>query len=367
MRIVVCPDSFKGSISAKDAAGAMKKGIKRALPDADCVLLPIADGGEGSVAVIRECIGAEWRCVTVRGPYGEPVSAGYALCGEDAYMEMAQASGLCITDRREPLLASTVGTGEMMLDAIRQGARRIIVFIGGSATCDGGIGMAEAIGYRFYDSEGKKLECVGGNMQSIAKIVPPDVNPLEGAVIICASDVTNPTYGENGAACVFAPQKGADPEDVLALDRGLRALADTIERDLSVNVHTLAGGGAAGGLGAGLYAFASAEMRGGFALISETLRLEEQIAHADAVVTGEGCTDVQSIMGKTVGSVAQMAKKHKKKCAVVSGMVRDTDKLYGMGIFRAYSCMDYAPSVEESIGNADEYIALAARKCASEL
>ena len=364
MRIIICPDSYKGSATAAEAAEAIRNGITSVRPDAECVLLPIADGGEGSAAVIREALGAEWMHADVTGPYGETVRAKYALCGEDAYIEMAEASGLCLSERREPLSASTRGTGELILDAVRRGARRITVFIGGSATCDGGIGMAEALGCRFFDADGNAVKCVGGGMQSIARIMLPDRDPLEGIAVICASDVTNPTYGEQGAAFVFAPQKGASPEDVLALDRGLRNLADVIERGLGIDVHTLAGGGAAGGLGAGLYAFAHAEICGGFDLIAEVLDLDRRIAEADAVITGEGCTDTQSMMGKAVGSIAEIAKKHGKKCILVSGAVKTPDKLAELGIYRSYSCVDHAPSVEESMKNAPEYIRLAARELA---
>jgi glycerate kinase len=280
---------------------------------------------------------------------------------------MAEASGLCLCDRREPLLASTKGTGELMLDARANGAHRITVFIGGSATCDGGIGMAEAFGYRFYDRDSRRLACVGGSMPDIARIVPPEEHPLAGVEVICASDVTNPTYGENGAAFVFAPQKGASPEQVLTLDRGLRNLACVVERDIGTDVHTLVGGGAAGGLGAGLYAFASAKMRGGFCVIADILGLEREIELSDAVITGEGCTDMQSVMGKVVGSIARIADKHSKRCILISGLVKDAEQLEKMGIYRSYSCMDYAPSVEESMRDAVHYITLAASDCAREL
>ena len=277
MKVVICPDSYKGSIEAPSAAEAIRLGIESAIADAECVCLPIADGGEGSVSVIRETLGADWIYADVTGPYGECVRAKYALCGSDAYIEMAEASGLCLSNRREPMEATTRGTGELMLEALKRGAKRITVFIGGSATCDGGIGMAEALGYRFFDENGARLSCNGKSMNNIDSIIPPERHPLSDVEVICASDVTNPMYGERGAAFVFAPQKGADEKDVLELDRGLCNLAEVIERDLKTDVHNLCGAGAAGGLGAGLYAFASAEMKGGFLVISDILKLERQI------------------------------------------------------------------------------------------
>ncbi len=367
MKIVICPDSYKGSIEAQDAAQALRAGITSVLPDAEVSCLPVADGGEGSVSVIRKALGAEWTYADVTGPYGDMVHAKYVLCGTDAYIEMAEASGLCLSGRREPLLATTKGTGELMLDAVKRGARRIIIFIGGSATCDGGIGMAEAIGYRFFDEDGALLDCVGESMARIKSITVPTDHPLSGVSVICASDVTNPMYGKDGAAYVFAPQKGAGEEEVAALDDGLRNLADMIGITLEKDVHALSGGGAAGGLGAGLYAFADAEMKGGFDVIADILRLQEHILLSDVVITGEGCTDYQSMMGKVVGSIAEITKKHNKKCIVISGAVKDADKLAKLGIYRSYSCVEHAPSVEESINNAAKYIGLAARKCAAEL
>lgn len=367
MKVVICPDSFKGSIEAPSAAEAVRGGVESIRSDIECVCLPIADGGEGSVSVIRDALGAEWIYADVTGPYGERVRAKYAMRGNDAYIEMAEASGLCLSNRKEPMEATTRGTGELMIDAVKHGAERITVFIGGSATCDGGIGMAEAFGYRFSDKDGRALSCIGKSMTQIAKITPPNSHPLSKIKVICASDVTNPTYGESGAAFVFAPQKGADEQEVLELDRGLRTLADVVCDDLGIDVHTLPGGGAAGGLGAGLYAFASAEMKGGFSVIADILGLEEHISRADAVITGEGCTDLQSVMGKVVGSIAHIADKHSKKCIVISGLVKDTDKLAEMGIYRSYSCVNYAPSVEDSINDAAKYITLAARDCAREL
>ncbi len=367
MKILICPDKYKGSADAKAVAQAIEQGVKDALSDAECLTLPVADGGEGSVSVLCEALGASEVCVDVRGPYGEAVRAKYAMRGTDAYIEMAEASGLCLTERREPMYASTYGTGEMMADAVKRGARTLTVFIGGSATCDGGMGMAAALGYRFYDSEGVLLGHSGENMARVDRIVPPGEDPLDGVQVYCACDVTNPTYGERGAAYVFAPQKGAGEDDVRELDRGLRVMADAIEKCLGIDVHNLSGGGAAGGLGAGLYAFAHAEMRGGFTLISGILSLEERIATAEVVITGEGCTDRQSMMGKVVGNISELCAKYNKKCVVISGLVKDENALIDAGICGSYSSGEYAPSLHDSMKDAVRYIRLAARDAAVDI
>lgn len=367
MKILVCPDSYKGSADARSVAYAIKRGFERISSDFECITLPIADGGEGSVAVIAEVLGAEWVYLSVKGPYGESVRARYAISGKRAYIEMAEASGICLTERREPLLASTYGTGELIYDAVSKGAEEITVFIGGSATCDGGIGMAAALGYGFFDFEGNELSPIGESLSRIASIHPPEKNIFKNVKIYCACDVKNTLYGKLGAAHVFGPQKGADESAVLELDRGLFNLAGVIEGCLGIDVHTLEGGGAAGGLGAGLYAFCGARMRAGFSLIAETLGLDEMIGQADAVVTGEGCTDAQSVMGKVIGEISAMCKHRQKPCIVISGLIKDGDELLCMGIDEIYSCTDIAGSAERSIAEPARYIELAAQEAAKSI
>ena len=367
MRVLICPDSYKGSASSEQVAVALAAGVRAAQPDARVVNLPIADGGEGSVSTVAGILGADIINCEVTGPYRERVSAAYAMVGESAYIEMAQASGLCLSARRECEYATSYGTGELILDAVRRGAREIVVFVGGSATCDGGIGMAEALGYCFLSAAGGVLDPVGRSMRDVARIIPPDVHPLSCVRVRCASDVTNLMYGESGAAFVFAPQKGADEATVRSLDEGLRNLACVVERDLGVSVHTLVGGGAAGGLGAGLCAFAFSSMCGGFDLIAEISSLESRICDSDVVITGEGCTDRQSAMGKAVGNIARLCQKHGKKCILVSGMVKDVDSLGSLGIYSCHQSSEYARSVEESIVNASKYISMAAECAMREL
>lgn len=360
MRILICPDSYKGSATAPEVAQAIREGIACVDGSIECISLPVADGGEGSVSVIGDLLCADNVTCEVTGPYGERVRARYAMAGTCAYIEMAEASGLCLSLRRECEYATTYGTGELILDAVSRGARRIVVFIGGSATCDGGLGMAAALGYSFCSFDGQMLEPIGKSMKSVARIIPPDRDLLCGAEVICASDVKNVMYGELGAAFVFAPQKGADENVVRELDTGLKNLARVIERDLGVSLHTLEGGGAAGGLGAGLYAFARARMCGGFELIARVLSLEAEIEKADLVITGEGCTDYQSMMGKVIGNIAQTCAVHSKKCVLISGLVKDAQRLGGLGVYRSYQSSSYATTVDESIRNAKKYITLAA-------
>ncbi len=364
MKILICPDSFKGSIDSLGAAKVINESIGKLLPDSERRILPLADGGEGSSTVIGEALGARTVSLSVCGPYFERVNAKYAILGERAYIEMAEASGICLTDRREPAFATTYGTGELILDAVKRGARELTVFIGGSATCDGGIGMAAALGYGFYDAQGERITPVGEGMARVARIERPSTNALDGVRIFCACDVTNKTYGENGAAYVFGPQKGADEKTVHELDLGLRNLANKIEEDLGVDVHTLSGGGAAGGLGAGLYAFCSAQICGGFELIGRAVGLEQSVEWADVVITGEGCTDAQSVMGKVVGKINDLCLRYGKKCVLVSGMIKDEQALAEAGIGDAYSCTEIAGSAAESMKNTEKYIALAAQRAA---
>ena len=371
MKILVCPDSFKGSFDAFSAAKAMKAAILSVAHErsvcVDVLSLGVADGGEGSIDALINALDGEKVRARVRGPYGESVAAEYAYAHGCAYIEMASASGLCLTNRREPLLASTYGTGQLICDAVKRGAEKITVFVGGSATCDGGIGMAAGLGYTFYDENGDELYPCAASMSKIRKIVKPSEDLLKNVKVLCACDVTNPLYGKEGAAYVFSPQKGADEKAVLELDCGLRNLADSVMRDMKTDISFLEGGGAAGGLGAGLYAFCGAQMCGGFDIICDALKLEEKIAQADAVVTGEGCTDVQSMMGKVVGRINAMCKKYGKRCYVISGMLKDRELLEKSGIEHMYSSVDFSGSAELSIKDPQRYIYLAAKEAARDM
>ncbi len=371
MKILVCPDSFKESLSASSVADTVKAAFEDVAKQKNISVavssLPIADGGEGSVRAIYEAVGGELIRINVTGPYGESVFATYLMHGKDAYIEMAEASGLALTSRRECRYATTYGTGEMISDAMNRGAEKLVVFVGGSATCDGGIGMAEALGYGFYSETGEKLSPIGDSLEKIAHITMPSEDALCKVQIICATDVTNPLYGEQGAAYVFAPQKGAEEKDVCELDRGLRHLAALIEKEMKKHVSDLPGAGAAGGLGGGLFAFCSARMCGGFSLIAELLSLKARINESDLVITGEGCTDRQSIMGKAVGKIAEICKANATRLAVISGMLKDKEILSSLDGISMYECVKYAKSAGDSQIDPIPYLTLAAKEAANEL
>jgi glycerate kinase len=312
MRVTIAPDTFKGSLSALEVARAMAEGVRRADPRVVCELVPMADGGDGTVQALVDATGGERITHTVHGPLGEPVEATFGLLGdgETAVIEMAQASGLVLVppDRRNPLLTATYGTGELIREALRRGRRKLIVGIGGSATNDGGAGMAQALGWRFLDAKGEEIEGCGGNLNEVERIDGFAREPLLAeAEIRVACDVRNPLTGPQGAAAVYGPQKGATPEMVATLDVNLHHLAAIIERDVGVQVETLPGAGAAGGLGAGLVAFCGAKLERGVKIVIEAVRLRERMEGSALVFTGEGQLDAQTLHGKTPLGVAQVA------------------------------------------------------------
>ena len=311
MRIVVAPDKFRGSLSAAEAARAMACGALRADPSAEILQIPMADGGEGTVEALVSATGGTIREVEVSGPLGEPVLARFGLLGdgETAILEMASASGLALlaASDRDPLRASTRGTGELLLAAIATGARRIILGIGGSATNDGGAGFAQALGFRLLDEDGNHLPPGGGALDRLRRVESGDVR-LGDVTIAVACDVDNPLCGPRGASSVFGPQKGADPATVERLDRNLGHFARILRRDLGQDVADIPGAGAAGGLGAALLAFAGATLRPGVDLVAEAVGLDAALRGADLVLTGEGAIDASSAGGKTAIGVSRMAR-----------------------------------------------------------
>ncbi len=313
MRIIIAPDSFKESIDARTAAEAIARGVRRANPHAEIDLIPMADGGEGTVDALVAAGGGEIRRTRVTGPLHEPVEANWGLItapdgAVTAVLEMAAASGLALVppDRRNPLVTTTFGTGELMRAALDAGAKRLLVGIGGSATTDGGAGAAQAVGVRFLDGDDAPLPegIAGGDLDRVARIDMAKRDPRIGAVAITvASDVDNPLCGPRGAAAIYGPQKGATPAQVAVLDRHLAHLATLIRRDLGCAVEGIAGAGAAGGLGAGLVAFFNATLSPGVRLVMDAVGFEQRIAGADLILTGEGRLDAQSLMGKVIAGV----------------------------------------------------------------
>ncbi|MBT7952827.1 MAG: glycerate kinase, partial [Gammaproteobacteria bacterium] len=317
MKIVIAPDSFKGNLTSLEVAKAIEKGVQRVLPKANCVKVPMADGGEGTVQSLVDAMGGKFVYRKVSGPDGVVIRARYGLLADKltAVIEMAEASGLPLIaeSERNPLTATSHGTGELIIDAINKGAQKIIIGIGGSATNDGGAGMAQALGVKFLDSRGREIRTLaaGGMLNRIADINMENIHVgLKKCKIIVASDVDNPLCGKRGASYVFGPQKGATPAMVKRLDSNLNHFARLIKNRLNINVRSLKGAGASGGLGAGLVAFAGAKLQSGVDIVMQATDFESHLNKADLVITGEGRVDFQTAFGKTPAGIAKVAKKH---------------------------------------------------------
>ncbi len=310
--IVVAPQSFKGCAEAQDVARAIAEGLRRVWPDARYELLPMADGGEGTVRTLVDATGGEYRTTTVRDPLGRRIEARWGLidAGRTAVVEMAAASGLPLLrpGERDARRASSFGTGELLLAAARSGARTIVLGIGGSATNDGGAGMLRALGLRFLDREGRELGEGGAELERLERMEGDVDRALAGVEVVVASDVTNPLTGPEGASAVFGPQKGASAEDAAALDRALSRYADVVARRVGNDVRNMPGAGAAGGVGFALLAFLGATLRSGAELVLDTYRFDERARGASLCVTGEGRLDEQSLYGKVTVTVARRAR-----------------------------------------------------------
>jgi glycerate kinase len=325
MRILVAPDKFKGSLSAAAAAAAIAEGLRRGWPGAEISCAPIADGGEGFAEALCSALDGKWVETPALDPIGREVSARYAWVEREklAIIDMSEASGLwrLKPEERAPLRANTCGTGQLLRHATERGARKILVGLGGSATTDGGIGMAAALGYNFLTSDGDDLDPRPGHLLALIRI------ETEGAIelpeIVAACDVQNPLLGPRGAAQVFSPQKGANAKDIVALEEGLLNLADVVASDLGCDFRDTPGAGAAGGIAFGLLSFCGAEICSGFDLVAETLRLEERIAASDLVITGEGRLDGQTLEGKGPAGVAALARKHGKRVLAFAGSIAE--------------------------------------------
>lgn len=373
MKIVIAPDSYKESLSALEVASAIEAGFRDIFPEADYVKIPVADGGEGTVeAMVAATQGSIVR-LTVTGPLGEPVDAFYGLSGDarTAFIEMAAASGLELvpTSRRDPLITTSFGTGELIKNALDRGVGHIIIGIGGSATNDGGSGMMQALGARLLDQQGNEIAYGGGALPQLARI---EIDGLDARIRHCrfevACDVTNPLTGEQGASAVFGPQKGATPELVRQLDQALAHYADIIHRDLDIDVLHIAGGGAAGGMGAALHAFCQAELRRGIEIVTEALGLAEQVRDADLVITGEGRIDSQTINGKVPIGVAQVAKQFNKPVIGIAGsLTADVGVVHEHGLDAVFSVLFGICSLEEALANAAQNVRLTARNVAATL
>ncbi|NNE38736.1 MAG: glycerate kinase, partial [Gammaproteobacteria bacterium] len=347
MLIILAPDSFKGSMTSRQAAEAMASGIRRVFPKAKCVNFPMADGGEGILEVLVAATKGKYHYKKVMGPDKKPVRAKYGITGDGktAIIEMAQASGLTLLDKhsRNPLKTTSYGTGELILAAANKGVKKIILGIGGSATNDAGAGMAQALGVNFFNQNGRvfKTPLSGGKLGDVAKIDCSDISPLISKVTISiACDVTNFLCGKQGASHIFGPQKGATPEMCNLLDENLKTFGRLIEQSLGIDVLTLEGGGAAGGLGAGLVAIAGAELERGIDIVIKASGIEKQIKKADLVITGEGRIDGQTMYGKVAIGIAKLAKHYDVPVIAIGGSLGDdANVVLDYGIDAIESCI----------------------------
>jgi glycerate kinase len=323
MRIVIAPQEFIGTLTAAEAAMAMAEGVRRAVPEAGLDTVSLSDGGPGLVDAILSSRAGHLVRTLVHDPLGRPVEAAWALLDDGAaVIEMAAAAGLTLLreDERHPRITTTYGVGEMVRAALDAGARRLIIGVGGSATNDGGTGMASALGVRFLDAEGRELPPGGGPLAALDRIDITGIDPrVRQAEAVAATDVRNPLCGPEGASIVYGPQKGASPDVARELDAALSHYARVVERDQGVSIRDIPGSGAAGGLGAGLIAFLGAEIRSGFDIVAETVSLRERLRGADLLLTGEGRLDRQTAYGKAVARVAAMARKEGVPVVVIAG------------------------------------------------
>ena len=354
MKVVLAIDSFKGSLSSVEAGAAAARGVRRAFPDAECVVRPLADGGEGTVDALVAGLGGRFEFVTVTGPAGGPTVAKYGLLPDRvAVMEMAQAAGLTLVSdaERNPLRTTTCGVGEMILDAAKKGAEKFVVGIGGSATNDGGAGMLQALGFRLLDAAGNDIPRGGGALAQLARIEPPPADSRLAALSFrIACDVENPLCGPRGASAVFGPQKGATPEMVKELDAALSHFAEVAARAVPAVAPDAPGAGAAGGLGFAFKAFLGAELVPGVDLILGETNLESFVRDADVVVTGEGRLDGQTVMGKAPIGVARLAKKHGKRVLAFAGCVGEgVEAVNAAGIDAYFPILRRVVTLEEAL------------------
>lgn len=357
-RYLCAPDSFKESLTAMEAARAMAQGIENADHDAEVRCLPMADGGEGTARALVDATGGSMRAVPVHDPLGRPVEGHFGLLadGTTAVVETAEASGLALLEAKErnPLIASSYGTGELMLAAVRSGAKRIIVGLGGSATNDAGAGLLQALGVRLLDKNGNDLAHGGAALANLTTIDISTMDPaLKNVAITAACDVTNPLTGPTGASAVFGPQKGASKDDVATLDAALAHFAQVIDSQLGVAVNDVPGAGAAGGIGAALKGFLNAEFRPGIAIVIEQSGLDAAAQWADVVFTGEGSIDFQTKFGKKPAGVAETAKRHGKPVIAVAGHIgTGIDELHEVGIDAVFGIAPGAASLSELLADA---------------
>lgn len=353
MKFVLAPDKYKGSLSGQEFCTAVESGIRKVFPDCEIVNRPLADGGDGTIDVVAHYLKATQEVVKVKDPLFRDIQAHYLLSDDKktAFIEMSEASGYKLLQKSEMdcMHTTTLGTGQLILDALQKGAQHIVLGIGGSATNDGGMGMATALGYRFLDQDGNELEPIGKNLGLVDSIHVDQVHSkLRTAEVKVACDVTNPFYGEQGAAKIYGPQKGASPQDVEELDQGLQRFAKVLKATFGVDVQQIPGAGAAGGVGGGAVVFLKAELTSGVDLVMELAQFDAVLEDADWIITGEGQLDGQTFSGKTINGVVKAAQRHHVPIAAFCGSIDVTiAQMQQMGL-------DYAVSILNQIGNLDE-------------
>ncbi|MED5410498.1 MAG: glycerate kinase [Chloroflexota bacterium] len=362
MKILVAPQEFKGSISALSVAEAAETGVMRVFPEAEVVLCPVADGGDGTLETLVEVSGGEVRTCSVQNPIGETITAQWGAMGDGvtAVIEMARTSGLALLslDERDPLNSSTFGLGQAILEALNQGFRKFIVGIGGSATNDAGAGMAQALGATLLNAEGKSIPFGGAALADLRSIDISKMDTrIENSQFMVACDVSNPLTGDEGASAVYGPQKGATPEMVSQLDNALLNFAEIAKKDIGKNVSEISGAGAAGGLGAGMLAFMGAELKAGVDIVLETVQLREKLSGVDLVITGEGGMDFQTVYNKAPIGVARIAGEFNIPTIAIAGLLgQNFTVVHDHGIRAATSIVDGPISLEESSERASELI-----------
>lgn len=357
MNILICPDKFKGSLTSFEVCEALSKGILRSRSEFMITSHPLADGGEGSVALMSGLLNLKSVTIDALDPLGRKIILDYSVSDDTAYIELASASGLQLLGKKErnPLLTSTKGTGLQLRHAIENGFEKIYLFVGGSATNDAGIGIAQALGFEFLSKDGLVLKTIGknlGEIQSIANNHNFDFSKIE---LVVLTDVSNPMYGPNGAAFIYAAQKGASSEDIKVLDQGLKNYAEILNKQFNVDVGAMAGIGAAGAVGASLVALMSAKLKNGFNTISELTDLENKIKNADLVITGEGQVDSSSFQGKVVGGVSRLCKKHKVPCGIVAGSINNFESRKGQFAF-SKTILSRAFDINDAFSSAHRYL-----------
>ncbi len=347
MKIVIASDSFKGSLTSAEVAQAATRGIKANYPDCEVVAVHVADGGEGTVEAVVEALGGEIITANVSDPLGRPINARYGMVGDKAIIEMAAASGLTLLhpDERNPWLTSTYGTGELIIDAIQRGCRQFLIGIGGSATNDAGTGMLQALGVRFYNADNQEItDCRGGRLHEIARINDSKVaESVRQSQFTVACDVDTPFCGREGATVVFAPQKGADTRMIQQLEKGMASLAKVIENKYHIPIASMAGAGAAGGMGGALRAFLNATLKRGIDMVLDAIDFDTIIQGADLIITGEGKIDHQTAKGKTAKGILARAKAQDIPVIAIGGSVERGESVEQMGFAGIY------PISEENI------------------